>query len=267
MPMPRDSRPEIPTRPIFGLEIMAVRFDEAVQAIAQACRRPDAGAARVVVTPNTDHIVKLERRPGFKRDYARADFIFADGMPLVWASRLLGQPLPERVTGADLFPALCRQAAAERWRVLLIGGQPGAEDALAGGFQRHFPGLDIRIVSPSMGFDPLGEEGREIARQVRERAPHLVFVCLGLPKQEQWALHHAPTLPGGVLLCVGAAMEFALGLKSRAPLWMRRLGLEWLWRLLSDPARLWRRYLIDDPYFLVICWRQWRRLRAGRRDP
>ncbi|WP_323029041.1 WecB/TagA/CpsF family glycosyltransferase [Castellaniella defragrans] len=266
--MPRDPLPEIPTRPLFGLEIMAARFDEAVRAISRACRQADAGAARVVVTPNTDHIVKLERRPGFKQDYARADFIFADGMPLVWAGRLLGQPLPERVTGADLFPALCRQAVAERWRVMLIGGQPGAEAALAAGFQRHFPGLDIRIVSPSMRFDPLGEEGREIACQVRGRAPHLVFVCLGLPKQEQWALHHAPTLPGGVLLCVGAAMEFALGLKPRAPLWMRRLGLEWLWRLLSDPAHLWRRYLVDDPYFLVICWRQWRRLRAGRRrDP
>ena len=101
-----------------------------------------------------------------------------------------------------------------------------------------------------MRFDPLGPEGQAYADRVRERQPDVVFLCVGMPKQEHWVLHHAGELPGGILLCVGAAMEFAIGLQRRAPLWMQRIGLEWLWRLASNPRRLWRRYLVDDPRFL-----------------
>ena len=114
-----------------------------------------------------------------------------------------------------------------------------------------------------MRFDPLGPEGQAYADRVRERQPDVVFLCVGMPKQEHWVLHHAGELPGGILLCVGAAMEFAIGLQRRAPLWMQRIGLEWLWRLASNPRRLWRRYLVDDPRFLGLCWRQWRKRRGS----
>jgi len=251
-----------PRARLFGLDIAAVTFDEAVGLLAQAAPARD-GHARVVVTPNVDHVVRLDAAPELRGRYGQAEFIFADGMPLVWASRLLGRPLPERVTGADLFVALCRLAQQRGWRVMLLGGMPGAEAGLQAGFARHYPGLDIDIVCPSMRFDPLGDEGRAFADKVREAAPDVVFVCLGLPKQENWALHYAPSLPGGIVLCVGAAMEFAIGLQKRAPLPMQRLGLEWLWRLATNPRRLWRRYLVDDPRFAVLCWRQWRAQRAG----
>ncbi|MCB5364559.1 WecB/TagA/CpsF family glycosyltransferase [Pusillimonas sp. CC-YST705] len=261
------SRPclQTPTQALFGLNIMAVNFAQAVDLLTRAGNVYSA-PARVVVTPNVDHIVKLEHKPDLKDLYGKADYIFADGMPVVWASRLLGKPLPERVTGADLFVAMCHQAIELKWRVVLLGGRPGGEDELKSRFQTSFPGLNIEIISPSMRFDPLGEEGHQAAEQIRALAPNLVFVCLGLPKQERWALHHAALLPGGVLMCVGAAMEFALGLQSRAPMRVQRLGLEWLWRLLSNPRHLWRRYLVDDPYFLVLCWREWRAARALKQE-
>lgn len=258
-----DPRPSTPTQTLFDLNIMAVDFRQAVDLLTQA-GNTQTGAAHVVVTPNVDHIVRLAHQPGLKALYQQADYIFADGMPVIWASRLLGRPLPERVTGADLFVAMCHRAIEQQWRVVLLGGRPDSEADLAARFQTHFPGLDIEILCPSMRFDPLGEEGRLAAEQIRALEPNLVFVCLGLPKQERWALHHAAGLPGGILMCVGAAMEFALGLQSRAPLRVQRLGLEWLWRLLSNPRHLWRRYLVDDPYFLVLCWREWRAARTRK---
>lgn len=258
--------PTLPCVRLFDLDIAAVSFDAAVDALSEAAERRD-GRARVVVTPNVDHVIRLDKAPGLQARYCQADFIFADGMPVIWASRVLGRPLPERVTGSDLFVALCRQAQARRWRVMLLGGMPGTETMLKARFAQYYPGLDIEIVAPSMRFDPYGAEGDEFARRVRERDPHLVFACVGLPKQENWALHQAANLPGGIVLCVGAAMEFAIGLQRRAPRWVQKLGMEWAWRLASNPRRLWRRYLVDDPQFFLLCWRQWRQLRHAAKTP
>jgi N-acetylglucosaminyldiphosphoundecaprenol N-acetyl-beta-D-mannosaminyltransferase len=242
---------------LFGLDIAALTFDEAVQTLAQAAAGRD-GAAQIVVTPNVDHIVRLESNPDFKARYAQADFIFADGMPVVWTSRLVGRPLPERVTGADLFVALCKRAQAEDWQVAVLGGDARIEAEIRQGFSRSFPGLRVEILSPSMQYDPDGLEAQEHARRIRELAPRIVFVCLGMPKQEKWAFRYAPTLPGGIILCAGMAMMFAIGMQSRAPLWMQRNGLEWLWRMVSEPRRMVRRYLVEDVKFLGLFWREWR---------
>ncbi|HEY0297357.1 MAG TPA: WecB/TagA/CpsF family glycosyltransferase, partial [Bordetella sp.] len=112
--------------------------------------------------------------------------------------------------------------------------------------------------SASMRYDPEGPEAEEHARRIRELAPQVVFACLGMPKQEKWAFRYGPTLPGGIILCAGMAMRFAIGLQSRAPVWMQRNGLEWLWRMGSEPRRLVRRYLYDDLKFFGLLWRQWR---------
>lgn len=250
-----------PTARLFDLNLNAVTFDDAVRVLGDAAAVVQ-GPARVVVTPNVDHLVRLEGMPQFRARYAQADFIFADGMPVVWFSRLLGDPLPERVTGADLFVALCKLAVTRQWQVALLGGRPGTEAELQTRFEASFPGLHLHILAPSMQFDPHGEEGLAAARHIAAINPRIVFVCLGMPKQEEWALQHAATLPGGIVLCVGAAMEFAIGLQRRAPLWVQRAGLEWLWRLASQPQRLWRRYLVDDPKFLALCWREWRQRRT-----
>lgn len=240
---------------LFGLRINALHFDDAVASLANAVTsRPP----KVVVTPNVDHLVSLDENPAVKSVYATADYLFADGMPVVWASKLLGQALPERVTGADLFVALCDEAVTRGWRVAAIGGTPGQEAGLLAQMAARFPGIQLSIHSPRMGFDYQGADGLAAVQWVNALKPDLVFVCLGFPRQSLWSITHRQNLDAGLVLCVGAAMEFALGMRSRSPVWMQRIGFEWLWRLLSEPSKLWRRYLVRGPRFLKIVWAEWR---------
>ncbi|MCZ2498409.1 WecB/TagA/CpsF family glycosyltransferase [Xylophilus sp. Kf1] len=235
---------------MFGLDILAMDFEQAALALeARAASR--ARPCCVVVTPNVDHLTRLDRAtPEFRAMYASADAIFADGMPLVWASRHFSDtPLPGRVTGADLFVRLARRAGERGWPIFVLGGQPGEEAALSAGLAARFPGLRATVFAPSMQFDPEGAEGLEALRRIAEVRPAIVFACLGMPKQERWAMGHRHEIDASVVMCVGAALEFALGQKRRAPAWMQRIGFEWLWRLLSEPRRLWRRYLVQSLRF------------------
>ncbi|HEY0294376.1 MAG TPA: WecB/TagA/CpsF family glycosyltransferase, partial [Bordetella sp.] len=139
---------------LFGLDFSALTSAQAMDALAAAAVRRD-GRAQVIVPTNVDCLVRLEANLDFKfHYYAKADFILADGMPVVWASRLLGRPVPERVTGADLFVGLCQRAQAEGWQVVVLGGDPQIEAEIRQGFARTFPGLRVEIVSPSMRYDP-----------------------------------------------------------------------------------------------------------------
>jgi N-acetylglucosaminyldiphosphoundecaprenol N-acetyl-beta-D-mannosaminyltransferase len=240
---------------LFGVRFNAVNFKDAIDLLSSSVeQRP----AKVVVTPNVDHLVSLSELPDVKNVYTSADFAFADGMPVVWASRLLRQPLPERVTGADLFVALCRQAQLRHWKVCIIGGIPGQEAMLRDRFSIVFPGLQVELLCPGMGFDYQSNEADAAADWVNANAPDLVFVCLGFPRQSLWSLRNRPRLDTGLVLCVGASMEFALGLKSRAPQWMQKTGFEWVWRLGSEPRKLWRRYLVRGPKFFHLVWTEWR---------
>jgi N-acetylglucosaminyldiphosphoundecaprenol N-acetyl-beta-D-mannosaminyltransferase len=245
---------------LFGVRFNAVNFADAVDLLTTSVQqRP----SKVVVTPNVDHLVLLSELPDFKSVYTGADFAFADGMPVVWASRLLGRPLPERVTGADLFVALCRQGQQLQWKVCILGGIPGQEPMLRDRFSIVFPGLRVELRCPGMGFDYQSSEADAAADWINENSPDLVFVCLGFPRQCLWSFRNRPKLDTGLILCVGASMEFALGLKSRAPQWMQRTGFEWLWRLGSEPGKLWRRYLFRGPRFLQLAWSEWRTARSA----
>jgi N-acetylglucosaminyldiphosphoundecaprenol N-acetyl-beta-D-mannosaminyltransferase len=245
------------TSEMFGLAICVARFRQAADQLMQhAIRR--AGPPAIVVTPNVDHVVRLDADPQFRQLYVQADYIFADGMPLVWASRKTARPLPERVTGADLFVDLARACAQQQVPVFVIGGMPGQEQMLSAAFARVYPGLQVELFCPSMQFDPLGPEGQEALRRVNACRPGIVFVCLGMPKQERWAMGQRAQMQAGLVLCVGAAMEFALGFKSRAPLWMQRVGLEWCWRLASEPRRLWRRYIVQGSRFAGLLRHEWK---------
>ncbi len=255
---------EFRTEHLFGLDICAARFDEAADALfayASAGARP----ARVVVTPNVDHLVRLQDAPDeFTAQYRRADYIFADGMPVVWASKLAGKPLPERVTGADLFLALAQKASQAGVPVTVIGGLPGQEMMLREAFERVYPGLPLELFCPSMRFDPLGAEGIEAVERVNRQRPGIVFICLGMPKQERWAFAWQQQLDASLVLCVGAAMDFALGFKQRAPRWMQKAGLEWFWRLAAEPHRLWRRYIVRGSRFVGLLARELKKGKAAR---
>jgi N-acetylglucosaminyldiphosphoundecaprenol N-acetyl-beta-D-mannosaminyltransferase len=241
---------------LFGLPFGSVTVP---QAVSHLLNRASTGglASYVVVTPNVDHVVRIERDQELRRSYLTADLFLADGAPIVWAARLLGATLPGRVTGADLMPALLQQAA-RGMRVAIVGSRPewAAHDIES--LRNRYPNLVLKVFAPPMGVDPFGAEAEQIGLEVERFAPRLVFVCLGFPRQEHWAIRHRTRLHGAVVLCCGAALDFLVSRVPRAPSVVRAAGLEWLWRLASEPRRLWRRYLVDDPAFVGIVLREWR---------
>lgn len=206
---------------------------------------------RVVITPNVDHIVRINKDSDLFTEYKRADIFFADGFPLILASKLLLRPLKERITGADIFPALCNVAALYNLKVFILGGNTTDMD-IELRLEKQFPGAIFRVYSPSMDFQFDGSEGIEATNIINLWSPDLVFCCLGMPKQELWALKYKDILRTKLVLCVGAALDFSIGKAIRAPLFIQKIGFEWLWRLCSNPKRLWKRYLFGSYYFVFL---------------
>lgn len=236
---------------IFGLRLWKDGFDEGLKALEKAALK-GGGAPKIVVTPNVDHLVRLRKNPALFEKYKKSDFIFPDGFPVVASSKLLGKGIQGRVTGADLFPALCSLLASRRGRVFILGGRPGTEEKIVSSLESKYPGLEVRCMAPAYGFSAESAEGERAARMVNELRPHAVFACLGMPRQEEWAFRYRNAMKAGLILCVGAALEFDLGLVKRAPKAVQTIGMEWLWRLFSNPGRLWKRYLVDDLGFLKL---------------
>ena len=177
-------------------------------------------------------------------------FAVADGMPLVWLGRLQGRPV-RRVYGPDLMLALCDRAARGGWPVFLLGGAEGVADQLGSTLQSRFPGLQVAGTIGPPYREATAEEDRAIVDQINSSGAELVFIGLGCPKQERWMADHRRRLTAPVLLGVGAAFDFLTGRVSQAPRWMMHLGLEWFYRLVQEPRRLWRRYLILNPLFVI----------------
>lgn len=244
------------------IDVDVLDLSEAVDAIDALVA---AGRGGAVFTPNVDHVVKAERDVELRAAYAAADLSLADGMPLVWASRLLGAPLPERVAGSDLVLPLAARAARRGWRVYLVGGAPG-DAARAAEVLAQAPGVEIvGVDAPPLDLSPAGAaDARKAAERVRAARPDLVLAAFGAPKQELWIHRHRELLSPAVVLGVGASLAFVAGTIPRAPRWMSRAGLEWLHRLAREPRRLWRRYLVEDPAFARILVRTWREARRGR---
>ena len=246
---------------LAGVEIDNVSFDQALERIDQLVRGPGPS---LVVTPNVDHICQLQQNPRYQEIYARADLVLADGMPLIWASRFLGTPLGERVTGSDLFPRICGLAARRGYRVYLLGGLGGVAEKAKAVLEERYPGLEITgTYSPPFGFEHDPEEMAGIVERIAKASPQILFVGLGAPKQEFFIAETMDTLRIPVSMGVGASFDFVAGTMKRAPGFMRRWGLEWLFRLLQEPGRLFHRYLIRDMGFFRLILKQ--RLGSGPR--
>ncbi len=237
------------------------------QVVARITWELAEGRGGRVVTANVD-ICRQVSRDHSARDLVRsASLVVADGMPLVWAARLRGYLLPGRVTGSSLIFALSAAAATHGRSVYLLGGAPGVPEQAAEQLARRYPGLRIAGTdSPPVGFDRRPCELAAVRSRLEEARPDIVYVGLGFPKQERVIAAIAPGLPGAWFIGCGAAIPFAAGALPRAPYWMQRLGLEWTHRLVSEPRRLFRRYVVDDLPFAawLIVMSAAARLRPGR---
>lgn len=255
----------IPKIALFGMAIDAVRMDQAVACLQQWIAQPRRHC-RYVVTPNVDHVVMFHERADVRAAYDEASLVLADGWPVVLASRLLGKPLPERVAGSDLAPALFASIKPEKpLRVFLLGAAPKVGEIAAQAITAKWPDVHVvGVYSPPLGFERDNTENEKIIKLVSDANPDVLVLGLGAPKQELWIHRFHERLPACIALCVGATIDFLAGHKSRAPKWMRKCGLEWLHRLASEPKRLFRRYWHDAQVFPGLVWREWRANAANR---
>jgi len=269
-PRPADARPirvekrdpALPARAsrrILGMRVDATCYADAARAIVDMA---EAGGGTTCVA--TVHMVmEAFDDPDFRRLVNSADLVTSDGVPLVWALRWLGLPQAERVYGPDLTPVVCREAARRGLAVGFYGGHPDVLDALTRALNDWIPALRIAFAhSPPFG-DVSPEEDAQLSTAIAESGVRVLFVGLGCPKQERWMAAHRDRL-SCAMLGVGAAFDFLSGAKHQAPGWMQHAGLEWLFRLLCEPRRLWRRYAVHNPRFVWHFARQLLRERAAR---
>lgn len=246
-----------------GVSIDVLTEQEAVQHIVGCAT---AGVGGLVVTPNVDHLRQLANGGDLVTAYGRASLTLADGQPLVWASRLQGRPLPERVAGSSLLWTLSAAAAEHDLSVALIGGAQGSAAATATELRSRSPKLQVVLVAaPRLSAVPTREEVDGICALLLEAQPSIAFLAFGAPKQELLGSALRGRVPSVWLLGVGASFEMASGSLPRAPLVLRRVGLEWLWRLGMEPRRLARRYLLEDLPFVPHLFGQALRERARTR--
>ncbi|MBR6020856.1 MAG: WecB/TagA/CpsF family glycosyltransferase [Kiritimatiellae bacterium] len=231
---------------LFGIPLAKVTQAEAVEkviALAKTRRRP----AHFVATLNVDFVCNAVPAWPFKGNkelwlyLRRADFVVADGMPIVWLSRLMGDPLPERVTGSDGVPLICKRCAEEGLSIYVLGGDPVVLNEAFSILREASPAL--RIAGMNTSEVRLEEDQGVLVNHINAARPDILFVALGNPKEELWMGRHVGQLDVGVTMGVGGSFNFLAGLVPRAPEWMQRSGLEWAYRVYQEPKRLWRRYV------------------------
>lgn len=234
---------------LFGVDVDALDMSASVDRVFQIVdrRRP---TQHVVL--NAAKVVDMERRPELREVVGRCGMVNADGASVVWASRVLGRPVPERVTGIDLFGELIERAASTGHSVFLLG----ASDAVVGETRRRLearhPGL--RVVGARNGF---WTDDRAVVEEVRAADPDLLFVALPSPRKEFWLAEHLDDLGVPFVMGVGGTFDVVAGRVRRAPRWAQRLGAEWVFRLAQEPRRMWRRYLVGNARFAALTAREW----------
>jgi N-acetylglucosaminyldiphosphoundecaprenol N-acetyl-beta-D-mannosaminyltransferase len=225
-----------------GVALHAITEQRCIEYILD---RLSYGRGGVVVTPNVDHLRRCRRDLHFAAVMAEADLVVADGMPLVWAGLLQGTPLPQRVAGSDMISSLSAAAAQQNRSIFLLGGDPGTAQAACEILHDRYPQLKIAgSYCPPRGFEKDPGELQQVISALRTASPDIVYVGLGSPKQEQLIDRIRHTLPRAWWMGVGVSFSFLCGDVRRAPLWMRKYGLEWVHRLAQEPKRLFKRYLV-----------------------
>ena len=240
----RSDQPSIQSKvELLGVTFDCVTEDEAVDWI---CSRSELGHGGFIVTANLDHLRRCRIDPSYANLVAKADLVVADGMPLIWASRLRGKPLlPERVAGSTLVLRLCAAAADRNIQIFLLGGDPGVADRAASELVENYPELVIAGAHcPPFGFENDVQKMSDIKAALAAVNPGIILVALGSPKQERLIEEIRHIHPAACWIGVGISLSFVAGDIARAPIWMQKCGLEWAHRLGQEPRRLFARYIL-----------------------
>lgn len=232
---------------VLGVGISLINMASALEEIIGWV---DGGKRNYVCVTGVHGVMESQRDPELLAIHNQSGLTTPDGMPMVWAGRWAGDSSVERVYGPDLMLALLDEAAEQGWSSFFYGGAPGVPEELVARLRTRIPTLAV-AGTWSPPFRPLEpSEEREVVEMINASGADLVWVGLSTPKQERWMARFRPELDAPVLLGVGAAFDFHAGRVSQAPRWMQRAGLEWLYRMIREPRRLWRRYLTNNPRFI-----------------
>jgi N-acetylglucosaminyldiphosphoundecaprenol N-acetyl-beta-D-mannosaminyltransferase len=232
---------------LMGCEVDNLTMEETLGTIEGFIQ---SGLPHQHVVVNVDKLVKASRDPALRRIINECALINVDGMPVVWAARLLGKPLKERVAGVDLFEALMRRAGEKGWRVFLLGAREEVVSAVADTYQRKYP--QLVLAGYRNGYWKGEEEEAAVVEQVRASRADLLFVAISSPKKEQFLGRYQLEMKIPFAMGVGGTFDVAIGRVKRAPVWMQKAGLEWFYRFLQEPRRMFRRYFIEDMAFIWL---------------
>jgi N-acetylglucosaminyldiphosphoundecaprenol N-acetyl-beta-D-mannosaminyltransferase len=253
---------DLPSRSLLGMRVDATSYDDAAErTIAWASE----GASRAIAVATVNNVMEAHDDPAFRDVMNRADLVTPDGMPLVWGLRMLGIPSATRVYGPELTPVVLREAERAQLAVGFYGGSPEVVDRLVAAVRARYPSLEVAYAVSPPFREPTQEEDRRTVEAVNASGCRILFVGLGCPKQERWMMAHRDRIDA-VMLGVGAAFDFLAGTKKQAPAVLQRWGLEWAFRLATEPRRLWRRYLRHNPRFVALFGAQVFRTRMGLHD-
>jgi N-acetylglucosaminyldiphosphoundecaprenol N-acetyl-beta-D-mannosaminyltransferase len=236
------------------LRLLGAEFDLVTPAdvLAQVAAWVDAGRPAVVANHNSHSLYLFRRSPALRDFFAQADLIEMDSTPVIAWGRLLGLPVrrAHRCTYLDWRDDFWRLADARGWKVFYLGGAPGVAETAGQRLSQAWPNVRIAVRHGYLDPAPASDDNRALLAQIAEFAPDIIFVGMGMPRQEMWILQNRAALARGVLFSVGAAFDYEAGVQTAAPRWMGRIGLEWLFRLATQPRRLAMRYLVE-PWFLL----------------
>lgn len=239
---------------IAGVGISNINLKEMLEIFSSAISNNQK--IRVCVTP-VNCIVKANKDEFLKNIYNTADVVLCDGMPILWASHFINKPLAERITGLDVLPRFSEICSKKGYSSFYLGAKSGVGDSLKSKLISMFPELKVvGVYSPPIAEKFLEEENQKIISMINEAKPNILWVSLTAPKQDRWIYSHYDKIDANIIIGIGGAFEVAAGLLKRAPKWMQQSGLEWLYRFLQEPVRLFHRYFIEAPKFFPMVLKQ-----------
>lgn len=237
-------------QPLLNTFVNNLYMDEAVQMIESFVQKKEKA---YVVAINVDVVMKIEEDRYLKQITDEADMVLVDGKPLIWISKLHQRPVKAKISGSDLVPLLCQRAAEKGYRLFIIGGKDGVAEQAKLRLEQKLPNIQIvGTYAPPLGFEKDPVELDKINEMISNCSPDMLIACFGCPKQEKWIYENYKKYNATVSICAGATVDFLAGNVQRAPNWMSEHGLEWFYRFLQEPKRMFKRYFIDDVKILRL---------------